>query len=79
MSGAWCCLVLWAFMGAPRGQLVRRCWPMRRDRFAAYCRRLPAHPAEGPSAQRSVTCWTWRSEYEWAKDEETRMDSGGGF
>ncbi|MFE2049555.1 hypothetical protein ACFXAS_13705 [Streptomyces sp. NPDC059459] len=83
VGGAWCCLVLWAFMAVPLVRLVGRCRPRRRDRFAAYCRRLPAHPAERALSteerDRLDRSWTWRSAYERAKDEESWVDSGGGF
>jgi hypothetical protein len=81
--GAWCRLVLWALMVVPLVWLVGLCWPMRRDRFTAYCRRLPAHPAEQALSTKERDLlgrsWTWRSAYERAKDEETWVDSGGGF
>ncbi|WP_148663792.1 hypothetical protein [Streptomyces ambofaciens] len=81
--GAWCCLVLWALMAVPLVWLAERCWPKRRDRFAAYCRRLPAHPAERAlsTEERDLLdrSWTWRNAYERAKDEETWVDHGGGF
>ncbi|MEW2266256.1 hypothetical protein ACGF5T_35645 [Streptomyces sp. NPDC047853] len=83
VGGAWCCLVLWALMAVPLVWLVGRCWPRPRDRFAAYCRRFPAHPAERAlsTEERDLLdrSWTRRSGYERAKDEESWVDRGGGF
>ncbi|WP_203184210.1 hypothetical protein [Streptomyces pratensis] len=81
--GAWCRLVLQASMAVPLVWLVGCCRPGCRVRFAAHCRRLPAHPAErglstegGDLLGRS---WTWRSAYQRDTDEVTWMDSGGEF
>lgn len=83
MGGACCCLVLWALMAVPLVWLVGRCWPRPRDRFAAYCRRFPAHPAERAlsTEERDLLdrSWTRRSGYERAKGEESWVDRGGGF
>ncbi|MGW5639655.1 hypothetical protein [Streptomyces sp. NPDC003832] len=83
VAGAWCCLVLRALTAVPLLWLVGRGRPRRRDRFAAYCRRLPQHPAEQALSTRERDLpgrsRSWRSAHERAKDKETWVDSGGPF
>ncbi|MEU3788582.1 hypothetical protein [Streptomyces fructofermentans] len=39
-------LLMWGVFALVLGLVVLAVWPWRRDRFSAYCRSLPPHPAE---------------------------------